>query len=424
MAEPVFMLALSPTMEEGRIMKWNKKEGESIAEGDILCEVETDKASMDYESQNEGILLKILLSEGKSAKIGQAIGIIGENGENISSLLKDLATKDSKPASSSQKTNQNSHPSSITSEVKDEASKEKTSVQSGKIKVSPLARKIAEENGLQLHHVSGTGPQGRIIKRDIEKALSESSSVMISSMGPGSTEEIEDRMQARKQDRIIEITQKRRIIATRLSESKYSSPHYYLKVSVNMDLILSARSELNRKRSEKVSLNAFLLTFIAQTLKKHTRVNAGWEGNQIREFAHIDLGIAVAQDDGLITPIVRNCGEKGLLKIESELKTLIEKARANKLTPEEYQGATFTISSLGSFGIEEFTAIINPPGSAILAIGAIQKTPVVDEENQIQIRSQMKLSLSCDHRIIDGVIGARFLYDLKNSMEDPIRILY
>jgi pyruvate dehydrogenase E2 component (dihydrolipoamide acetyltransferase) len=225
-------------------------------------------------------------------------------------------------------------------------------------------------------------------------------------------------------DQTQPVSGKRRIIAQRLAESKYSAPHFYLKMPVFTETLMGARKSLNAGLSYKVSVNAFLIKFAAEAIKRHPVINSSWEGDTIRQFGSIDIGLAVAQEDGLVTPIVRNCGGKGIVQIDQELSELIERARNNKLTPEDYTGATFTISSLGTFGVEEFTAIINPPGSAILAVGQMQKVPVVGENDEIAVRMQMKLTLSCDHRIIDGAKGARFLEELKNIIEHPVRALY
>jgi pyruvate dehydrogenase E2 component (dihydrolipoamide acetyltransferase) len=226
------------------------------------------------------------------------------------------------------------------------------------------------------------------------------------------------------EDETIKVSQKRKIIAQRLADSKYSAPHYYLRISVNMDEILQARKALNARLTNKVSMNAFLIKFVAEAIKKYPFINATWNGDTITKHGSIDIGLAVAQPDGLITPVVKNCGHKGILAIDDELKVLIQKAQNNRLEPEEYIGATFTITNLGSFGIEEFTAIINPPGSAILAIGEIRREPVIGEDDNILIQSNMKLTLSCDHRVIDGAVGAAFFKELKEMLEHPIRTLY
>ena len=427
MAEKVLMLALSPTMETGTIAKWQKQEGETVDSGAVLCEVETDKAVMDYESTLEGVLLKILLPEGGEASVGEPIAIIGEEGEDISDLLAEITSEAEKSAPPSKTSEPSSEGKAEAALPQKESAapaltKEETpptSEISGKqIRSSPLARKLAKEAGLDLENIKGSGPGGRIVQRDVEHAIQEAKTrpaaapVSPIPQTPGLTDEV------------VRVSQKRKIIAQRLSESKFSAPHYYLKVVVRMDEILQARKALNARAKQKVSLNAFLIKFAAEAIKKHPLVNSTWNGDTMIKHGSVDIGLAVAQPDGLITPVVRNCTQKGILDIDQDLTALIQKAQANRLEPEEYSGATFTISSLGSFGIREFTAIINPPGSAILAVGEIHKEPVVNEQDQIEICSNMILTLSCDHRVIDGAVGAIFLKELKDMLEDPIRTLY
>ena len=421
MAEKLMMLALSPTMETGTIAKWNVKEGEAISNGDIICEVETDKATMDYESMTDGTLLKIVLQEGGQAKVGDTIAIVGEEGEDISSLMSSLSVSPVKKDTPAVKVSSEAR----TIEMSTVPATASQSVSGAKIIASPLARKLAGENGIDIRMVNGSGPGGRIVKRDVEAVMAGGSTglspagTMRPSIQPTAP------IAAAPGDKVIEISQKRAIIAQRLAESKYTAPHYYLKLSIRMDEMLEARQKLNREfKDGKVSVNAFLIKFAAEALKRHPAVNSTWNGEHILQHGSIDIGLAVAQADGLITPVVRNCGAKGMLQIEEELKDLIDKAQNNRLVPEEYTGATFTISNLGSYGIDEFTAIINPPGSAILAVGKTTKTPVVVDDNEIEIQSLMKVTLSCDHRIVDGVIGSAFLKDMKDMIETPIRTLF
>ena len=414
MAEKVLMLALSPTMETGTIAKWNKQEGETVASGDVLCEVETDKAVMDYESMQEGTLLKIVLSEGGEAKVGETIAIIGNTGEDFSALLQG-GIPPTPPAVSTKSIGETAPvlPSSSA-----EVSFAETPIASDRIKASPLARAMAADASLDLTAMTGSGPGGRIVKRDIERARQTQAQPQHAAATPSI-------MMAAAADETIPVSKKRKIIAHRLAESKFSAPHYYLKIRVEMDTLLQARHALNaRVTKKKVSMNAFLLKFVAEALKQHPMVNAAWQGDTILKHGTIDIGLAVAQPDGLITPVVRNCGAKGIVTIDEDLQGLIQKAQNNRLEPEEYTNATFTISNLGSFGIQEFTAIINPPGSAILAVGEIRKEPVVGDNDELFIRSLMTLTLSCDHRVIDGAVGAAFLKTLKDVLEEPIRALY
>ena len=411
MAEKVLMIALSPTMEEGTIVKWEKKEGDQVASGDLLCEVETDKATMEYESSSEGTLLKVIVSEGGSARVSDPIAILGEKGEDISSLMTEIDAA-SKHAAGAPADAASAAPESVSSSAP-VVHAHSGPPSGGLTKASPLARNMAAERGIDLSAMKGTGPGGRIVKRDIETAPSQKvvpaeGSLLI--------------------DEIVPVTGKRKVIAQRLTESMFQAPHYYLTLSIAMDGMITARTALNARSEEKVSLNAYIMRFAAEALKRHPMVNAGWKGETIQKFGSVDIGLAVAVADGLITPIVRNCGNKGIQSVERELKVLIPKAREGKLLPEEYSGATFTITNLGSFGIEEFTAIINPPGSAILALGKAQKQAVVvtarDGTDSTEIRTMMKATLSCDHRVIDGATGAAFLATLKAVIENPIEALY
>ncbi len=438
MAEKLLMIALSPTMEDGTIGTWVKKEGDDIESGDIICEVETDKATMDYESTQEGRLLKILVPEGGSATVGRPIGIIGEEGEAIDGLVKEAeeelaaggspaggaesprGTAGGTKAGSGAAAGGHGTPAAPTA-----------SAPGGHVKSSPLARVLADKHGIDIGAVRGSGPEGRVVKRDVEKAIQRQTADTgkagrpAPGSGHGAAGTPAPALPAYIATETRPISQKRRIIARRLSESKFTAPHYYLKISAAVDSLFAARQGLNRSRQEdKVSFNSFLIKLAAETLKKHPQVRSGWQEDSITTFGNIDIGIAVAQKDGLITPVVRACGSKGILQIDGELKELIQRARSGKLTPDEYENAVFTISNLGSYGIEEFTAIINPPGSAILAVGAVQKQKIYDEDEEGVLQSMLKLTLSCDHRVIDGAVGALFLRDLKDSLENPIHALY
>lgn len=413
MAEKVLMTALSPTMEEGTIVSWNKKEGDSVAAGDLLCEVETDKATMDYESTQEGVLLRIVKAEGTSSRVGDTIAILGEQGEDIESLLQESADGSQPSGPEGESAAEAAAP-----EAPEAAARSRDSAgaqgDGARVKASPLARKIASERGIDLSRVSGSGPAGRVVKADVEgftgaPAEAATRGAAASAAGENVT---------------VPVSGKRAVIARRLAESKFSAPHYYLKSSVRMDGAMQARKDLNAEASEKVGFNAFLMKFAAEALKRHPQVNASWQGDHILQFGSVDIGLAVDLGNGLITPIVRNCGNKGIVDIDAELKDLVARAGSGKLQPEEYTGATFTISNLGSFGIEEFTAIINPPGSAILAVGEIAKTPVVNDGDELEIVQIMKMTLSCDHRVIDGAEGGRFLYELKRIVENPVRVLF
>lgn len=406
MAEQVLMLALSPTMEQGVITNWLKKVGDKVKEGEVICEVETDKATMEYESQVAGTVLKITVPEGGQAGVGDCIAVVGEEGEDVSSFdmpVPPVKEEAAKP------------------EKKPEELQEKTPVVVPKaegIKSTPLARKMATEHELDLAVITGTGPGGRITVKDVEQAINPEKTPPVTSA------QILSKTIEPLKDEEIEITQKRRVIAERLAGSKFSAPHYYLKVSANVDELLRTRKKLKQGSNKNISLNAFIMKIVAEAIKHHPEINSSWADEKIIRHSRIDIALAAAQEDGLITPMVRDCGNKGILAIDEELKVLIEKARTNALSQEEYTGSTFTISNLGSFGIEEFTAIINPPESAILAIGQAVKTPVVDIDGNITTASVMKLTLSCDHRIIDGAVSAAFLADLRQIIESPISAFY
>ena len=391
MAEKILMIALSPTMETGVITRWNKKAGDKISTGDLLCEVETDKAAMDYESQNDGTLLKIIASNGANVKVGEPIAIIGDDGEDFSNLL----GSSTKKSDSVNKSNENFP---------------------GGVKASPLARETAQKLGVDLSLIEGSGPGGRIVKEDVthNAAAVNAKEMTKSSAGTFFTKTFTTK----------KLSEKRRVTAQRMSQSAADIPHFYLTVPVRMDSIINTRNSLNKKYDKKISLNAFLIKFTAEALRRNPQINASWQGDSIKLFSDIDIGLAVALSDGLITPIVKNCAAKGILQIDEELKVLIDKAKSGKLTPEEYNGATFTISNLGSWGIRSFTAIINPPASAILAVGEIFKEPVVDDGGNIAVQSRMTLTLSSDHRVIDGAAAAAFTADLRGIMEDPAEALF
>jgi len=413
MPEKVLMIALSPTMETGTLARWRKKEGDTVASGDVLCEVETDKATMDYESSAEGTLLKILLPEGGQAKVGDTIAIVGKPGDDISGLLSEAGAAPAPKAAASKPATAAARPAAASpAPARVAPAAPARAPASGRIKASPLARKLAQERGIDLRSVRGSGPGGRVVRRDLDGMAgggpAARAAAPVLQPGPG--------------DQVIPVSRMRQVIAKRLSDSMYTAPHYYLTVAVGMDELLAARARLNSSREKKISVNAFLMAIAARALSRNPRVNSTWNGETILQHPTADIGLAVALPDGLITPLVRDCGHKGIAAIDAELAELVEKARAGKLAPQEYTGATFTISNLGASGIDEFTAIINPPGSAILAVGAVRKEPVV-ENDAVVIRQRMRVTLSCDHRIVDGAVGAAFLRELADMLENPLLAL-
>jgi pyruvate dehydrogenase E2 component (dihydrolipoamide acetyltransferase) len=435
MPEKIQMIALSPTMETGTIAKWRKKEGDTVASGDVICEVETDKATMDYESSVEGTLLKIILPEGGQAKVGDLIAIVGKPGEDISAMLADGAGAPPKAAAprapAATAAARPSAPAAAASAAPAPASaagapNAADSGSGGRIKSSPLARRLAAEKGVDLHALRGSGPEGRIVKRDLD-AVPAGGGLNAAEYRGGGAQATPRPAAAPLQpgvgDEVVPLTRMRKIIAQRLSDSMYTAPHYYLTVAVGMDELLASRTRMNGGRQKKLSMNAFLMAIAGRALARHPAVNTSWNGDSLIRHSSADIGLAVALPEGLITPVVRDCGRKGIVAIDTELSDMVDRARAGKLAPQEYAGATFTISNLGMSGIDEFTAIINPPGSAILAVGAARKEAVVEDNDAIVVRQRMRITLSCDHRVIDGAVGAAFLRELADMLEDPVLAL-
>jgi len=420
MPEKILMMALSPTMETGTLVRWRKKEGDVVASGDVLCEVETDKATMDYESTAEGTLLKIVVAAGGQAKVGDTIAIMGTPGEDFSGLLAEARPAAARPAPVGGTRAATVTQAMVPSGAAASRAVPGPALTTGRIRSSPLARRIAAQRGIDLRAIRGSGPEGRIVKRDLDTATAAAGfGVRGGAFSPAAG----PLYQPGPEDEVLPLSNIRRIIARRLSESMFSAPHYYLTVAITMDELLATRARLNEGREKKASLNAFLMAIAGRALLHHPKVNSSWNGDSIIRHTAADIGLAVAQPDGLITPVVRDCGHKGILAIDVELTDLVERARTGKLQPTEYEGATFTISSLGSSGIDEFTAVINPPGSAILAVGAIRKEPVVSRDDTIEIRQRMRATLSCDHRVIDGTVGAAFLRELADMLENPMLAL-
>ena len=403
-------------MEEGQIARWVKNEGDSYDAGETLAEVDTDKATMEMTALNAGTLLKIIKGAGDTAALGEAIAIIGNKGEDISALLSEVASngsaKSEPPASAGGQRSENNVTSA---EAPAPAVVPQTSAPAssgGRMLVSPIAARMAAENGIDIGTITGSGPSGRIIKRDIETALAGGGQAMrtyTASTVVGASafrEETTSKM--------------RQVIATRLAESIGPIPTFYLTTEIEMDNAAELRKAVNASVAEdqKISLNDIVVKAAAMALVKHPFVNASYQGDSIRFYEQADIGVAVAIEDGLITPVVRGANLKGFLEISAEIKDLAAKAKARKLQPEEYTGATFSISNLGMFGIKEFTAIINPPEAGILAVGGAAQTPVV-RDGQIVVRSMMNVTMSCDHRVIDGATGAKFLQTFKQMLENP-----
>ena len=394
MAEIIRMPKMSDTMEEGIISSWLKKVGDQVNSGDILAEVETDKATMELESYDDGVLLHIGVKNGESVPVNDVIAIIGEKGENIKEILKEEETKKEE---------------AITIPEIDDISKDK------RLKASPLAKKIAEEKGINLTNIKGSGDGGRIIKKDIEE-----NTEIISSQN--STNIILPKTIGEESFDEVPISQMRKTISKRLSESKFSSPHFYITMEINMDNCIEGRKKINETSEVKISFNDIIIKATAAALRKHPMINSSYLEDKLRTNHHIHIGVAVAVKDGLLVPIIKFADNKSLSHISLEVKDLANRAKNKNLQPSDWEGNTFTISNLGMFGIDEFTAIINPNDSCILAVGGIKNTPII-KNGEIVPGNLMKVTLSCDHRIVDGAMGSAFLQTLKELIEDPIKIL-
>lgn len=433
MAEVVYMPKLSDTMTEGVVAEWHKKVGDTVKSGELLAEIETDKATMEFESFYDGVLLHIGVEKGKPAPVNALLAIIGEKGEDISGLLKDApaaeasapaqpeaekqapvaeAKSEEKVAEAPAKTENATSTQSPMEKAETSVAPTQTSLNNGRIVASPLAKKLADERGIDLGFVQGTGDGGRITKRDVDHYVPYNAPVQGFKASAGLTESYSD----------VPNSQMRKAIAKTLTASKFSAPHFYLKMEVDMDNAIAARKAINAMDGVKVSFNDMIIKAVSMALKKHPKVNADWMGDFIRYNNHIHIGVAVAVDEGLVVPVVRFADSKGISQLGNEIKDLAGRARDKKLKPEEMQGGTFAVSNLGMYGIEDFTSIINPPNGCILSVGQIKETPVI-KNGQIVPGNVMKLSLSCDHRVVDGAVGSAFLQTLKNLIENPVAML-
>ena len=443
MATQVIMPKLSPTMEEGQLSRWLKKEGDKVSMGEPLAEIDTDKATMEMQALGSGVLRKILIQEGESAPLGQLIAIIGEPDEDISALAAQAASsqapKAAAPAEPAKESKEpepapTSVPEGTTTQVSAKASGngsqeavQSESASTGRLIVSPLAARMAAESGIDLRSVSGTGPGGRIIKRDVEELISGSKSATAAAPAPQrhlrAVESTPFQKSATAQAsayRDEPASEMRRTIAKRLVTSLGPVPHFFLTTEIEMDRAAEMRKGINELDPElKISINDVIIKVAAAALMQHPQVNASFQDKVVRYYEHADIGVAVAIEEGLITPIVRAADQKSLSEIAVEVRDLAERARHRKLRPEEYMGATFSVSNLGMFGIDEFTAIINPPEAAILAVGSMSPKPVV-RNNELIIRQMMRVTMSCDHRVVDGATGARFLQTFKKILENPL----
>ena len=408
MATKMLMPKLSDTMDEGVILKWRKKEGESIKQGDILADIQSDKADMEQEAYDSGVILKLFAKEGEGVKVGAPLVIIGKAGEDISAMLTDTASAPVAAAPKQEVAPVVAGPvvAPVTASVPAPSA---PAINSGdsRIKVSPLAKKIAQEKNIDLRTIAGSGPFGRIIKADVESKSGSSLSRKV--LPPLQTKE-------------IPLSMMRKTIAKRLLESKTTVPHFYLTIEMNMKRAIDFRTSLNEIIGTKISYNDIVMKAVALALRENPKANSSFMGDKIIQHGRVDVCVAVAVDEGLITPVIRNTDQKTLTEISSETKELAKRAREGKLKPEEFTNGTFTVSNLGMYDIENFAAIINPPEGAILAVGSIVEKPVV-ENGQIVVGHTMKVTLSCDHRVVDGAIGAQFLQSFKRIMENPLTLV-
>jgi len=438
-ATVITMPRMSDTMTEGTIASWAKKEGDEVSTGDILAEVETDKATMELEAYEDGTLLYIGVKEGESVEVDGVIAVIGEQGADYKKLLqaqqsqpkKETTAKEDKQEARAETPSPVPSAKSSTGTAQ-QASKTETreavrQSENGRIKASPLAKKLAEEKGYDIAQIPGTGDGGRIVKRDVENFQPQPQQAREAAPAAAQDKQASPamtipKMVGEESSEDVSVSQMRKTIAKRLSESKFTAPHFYLTMEIDMDKAIEARKSMNEMAPVKISFNDMVIKAVAAALRQHPDVNVSWLGDKIRYNKHIHIGVAVAVEEGLIVPVVRFADNKTLSHISAEVKDLGQKAKDKKLQPQDWEGNTFTISNLGMFGIEEFTAIINPPDACILAVGGIKQTPVV-KDGAVVPGNVMKVTLSCDHRAVDGAVGSAFLKTLKGLLEDPVRIL-
>ena len=420
MAEVIYMPKLSDTMTEGVVAAWLKKVGDPVKSGELIAEIETDKATMEFESFFDGVLLHIGVEAGKGAPVNSLLAIIGQAGEDISGLLTSAPAVEEKsapePAAAPNPVAAPSPAPAPTPVAAPAPVAPKVAAVSNndRMYASPLAKKLADEKGIDLQNIAGSGENGRIVKRDVEHYHPHPNGGVVAagSRSGLTTETFTDEP----------VTQMRKTIARRLAESKFTAPHFYLTLDIDMDNAIAFRKSVNNVEGYKISFNDIVVKAVALSLRKHPAVNSAWMGDFIRRNQHVHIGVAVAVDEGLLVPVVRFADTKSFMEISGEVKTFAEKAKTKKLQPSDWEGNTFTISNLGMFGIESFTAIVNPPDSCILAVGGIKEVPVV-KNGVIVPGNVMKVTLSCDHRVVDGASGAAFLQSFKECMENPVSML-
>ena len=416
MAEIITLPKMSDTMTEGVIVRWTVKIGDSVKSGDIIAEVETDKATMDMEVYSKGQILHLIANEGQAIPVDAPIAVVGQPGEDFQALLSGAASSGSNNNTSSTNSS-TSAPVEVASPAVTNTSSTVISDSNSRVLASPLAKKIAAEKGIDLNGIQGTGENGRIVKKDLENAAPAASNSSTST-----TASVSQAVVGQESFTEVPVSQMRKTIAARLGESKFTAPHFYLTVEINMDKATIAREQMNAISDVKISMNDIVVKAAAASLRKHPNINSSWLDTKIRYNHHIHIGVAMAVEDGLLVPVVRFADNKSLSQISSEVKAFGAKAKEKKLQPQDWAGNTFTISNLGMFGIDEFTAIINPPDACILAVGTVKDTVGV-VNGEIKPVKTMKVTLSCDHRVVDGAMGAAFLQTLKSYLEEPVKLL-
>jgi pyruvate dehydrogenase E2 component (dihydrolipoamide acetyltransferase) len=443
MAEVVNMIALSPTMEEGTLAEWRKQEGDTVEEGEVIADVETDKATMEMESWYDGTVLKILAEPDSSIAVGDPIAIVGEEGEDIDDLLADLeggggpaaeaepeqtaAEAETEAAEAETPEPEAAPEAEEPAKAEPETAEAPAAEQEGRLRASPLARRIAADKGIDLARIEGSGPAGRIIKRDVEEAAERPEPAEPAAPTPQRPEPAAAETPAQPAEiagEEVPLSQMRKTIAERLQSSWQSAPHFMLTVDIDMADAMARRKEINEalegsERGGKISVNDFIVKACAEGLREYPKMNVAYQGDHVMQYDEVHIGVAVAVEDGLVTPTIRDADQKSLSAISRESRELAEKARNKNLEPGDYGGSTFSVSNLGMFGIDHFTAVLNPPEAGILACGAVKEVPVA-EDGELTVGTRMKVTLSCDHRAVDGAMGAEFLDKVKNLLENPV----
>ncbi len=430
-AEIVRMPKMSDTMEEGVIAEWHKQVGDTVESGELMAEIETDKATMEYESYNDGVVLYLGAKQGEGVKVDDVLAIVGEAGADYELLLKAEAAggsaAPSEPAPAEAAPAATAAAPAASTPAPAESPAAPIVSENGRLKASPLAKKLAADKGIDIRQVTGTGDGGRIVKRDVENFVPAAAPAPAAASAPAKAEAAAapialPTVVGEESFEEVRVSQMRKTIAKRLAGSKFQAPHFYLTMEINMDKAIEARKSMNEVSPVKISFNDMVIKAAAAALRQHPAVNSSWLEDKIRINHHIHIGVAVAVDEGLLVPVVRFADNKPLSHISAEVKELGGKAKSKKLQPDEMTGNTFTISNLGMFGIEEFTAIINPPDACIMAVGGIKQTAIV-KDGQLAIGNIMKVTLSCDHRAVDGAVGSAFLKTFKSLLEEPVRLL-